>query len=202
MKERLLLTDVDGCLLNWNSVFEQYMNTKGFKKCDGTTYSLSTQYNIERAIMDGLVHDFNSSEFIRDLPAYKDSVEYVAKLKDLGFKFIAITSLGDEKLQYDYRVENLNKVFGEGTFSEVICLPCGENKYTTLTRWQNSGLFWIEDKFSNALAGVALGLKSILVSHLYNASHTQSRVLRTPIPKCPWDYIYTTICNDYRITVQ
>jgi hypothetical protein len=65
---------------------------------------------------------------------------------------------------------NLRKVFGNAVES-VICLDTGADKDEALEPYQNSNMWWIEDKPENADVGHKLGLRSILVEHGHNMNH-------------------------------
>jgi len=62
----------------------------------------------------------------------------------------------------------LDKLFGKGTFIEVNCLATGADKDDALVPYTDSGLWWIEDKPENALAGLNAGLKPLVVEHGFN----------------------------------
>jgi hypothetical protein len=63
---------------------------------------------------------------------------------------------------------NLEKLFGETAFEELVCLDTGADKDEALKPYKDSGLYWIEDKLSNAVTGLDLGLKPILIEHGFN----------------------------------
>ena len=67
-----------------------------------------------------------------------------------------------------------------------------EPKYKTLLKWYNSGYWWIEDKFANALDGHAVGLNSILVDADYNSKYITTRFPRVSGDN-PWEQIYSLI---------
>jgi FMN phosphatase YigB (HAD superfamily) len=160
MKQKLILTDVDGVLLDWNSAFDQYMRDRGFVEDDSQTnrYSLYKRYNIDKLEMNNIIEAFNNSDIVMGLNPLADSVKYIKQLSNYGFTFVAITSLSDTPLAYKNRCHNLNIAFNDVIFEEIICLPIGCGKYSILERWENCGLFWVEDKFSIALDGHSLGL--------------------------------------------
>jgi hypothetical protein len=116
-------------------------------------------------------------------------VQYVTKLADEGWDFIAITSLSTNKYAKKLRVKNLAKLFGKGTFSEVTCLATGADKDRALAKFAGSGLWWIEDKIENALAGHELGLKSILVEHGFNMDYDHPEIPRVK----SWKEIYEIV---------
>ena len=67
---------------------------------------------------------------------------------------------------------NLEKLFGKTAFEELVCLDTGADKDNALAPYTDSGLWWIEDKMENAVCGLNLGLKPILIEHGYNMHKT------------------------------
>ena len=53
-------------------------------------------------------------------------------------------------------------------FEQLVCLDTGADKDDALEPYKDSGLYWIEDKLSNAVCGQNLGLKPILIEHGFN----------------------------------
>ena len=39
-------------------------------------------------------------------------------------------------------------------------------------------MYWLEDKWENAVLGADLGLKSILIDHPHNAEYSDERIVR------------------------
>jgi uncharacterized HAD superfamily protein len=62
-------------------------------------------------------------------------------------------------------------VFGEGVFKSLHVLPLHANKTIELEKYKDSGLFWIEDKPSNAELGINLGLQPLLMDAPYNKDY-------------------------------
>lgn len=196
-RQKLILTDVDGCLVDWNTAFEKFAISKGLKRLEATDhhYNLGLRFDATHEVMRGLVEEFNDSEHIATLEPLPGAVEYVSKLVKEGFRFVAITSLSDAPCALKYRTENLHSIFGD-VFDEIICLQIGSAKGHVLERWADSGFFWLEDHFSNAEAGYEVGLKTILVSAPYNAHYRTDLFCRTSM-KNPWRDIYSWIMFEY-----
>ena len=93
----------------------------------------------------------------------------------------------DENSQ-ELRRMNLRKLFGTTCFEKFVFLDTGADKDEALEHFKDSGLYWIEDKPSNADCGHKLGLKSILIEHGHNMHHE----CPYPIVK-NWKEIYDTI---------
>jgi hypothetical protein len=171
MTEKLILTDCDGVLLDWEVAFQDWMKQHGYEKKVEAIYDISTTYGIDKTEGKGLVREFNESAWMGFLPALRDARSGVAKLVEAGYKFVVITSLSlDEKARL-LRISNLKNIFGKNVFVDVICLDTGADKDDELAKYAGTGLWWIEDKPENAECGLKYGLKPILIEHAHNADH-------------------------------
>lgn len=193
MKNKLILTDADGVLLDWEWAFSVWMQERGYtlRADNKKSYYLHHHYNeLEEKDAKTVVKTFNESAAIGFLPALRDSVYYVKLLHEMhGYRFRVITSLSLDKNAQKLRGKNLRKLFGNAIES-VICLDTGADKDSALAPYKDSGMWWVEDKPANADVGHALGLKSILVEHGHNMHH----VCDYPIAK-NWKEIYNIIVD-------
>lgn len=199
MREKIILTDVDGVLLYWAKGFHDYMVEQGLAQLPDTDheYSVSLRHGVTPEVAKRHVEYFNNSPHIATLEPFQDAVEYVDKLSKHGFRFIAITSLSNSVIAYTYRTANLKSIFGD-VFDRLICLSLGADKYETLKEWEGSKLFWIEDHINNAEAGHKLGLKSILIEHEYNKWYERDLFPKVSF-ETPWAEIYKIVCKEYNI---
>jgi len=198
--DKLILTDVDGVLLNWNSGFDMFMSIAGYPRIEGTddNYLLSVRHGISELEAYKLASEFNNTNLIGSLNPLADSVYWVRRLHEQGFKFIAISSLSKSDAAHGYRSDNLKMHFGDA-IDELICLDTGAPKRDTLERWRDSKLFWIEDHYKNAIDGVSVGLRSILVDQPYNrhlVDHDKLLYARVSHTE-PWRQIYCLINDLY-----
>ena len=167
--ERIILTDVDGVLLNWGYAFKVWMEQKGYDVKDPDVYNVDKIFDMERAESKKMVRHFNESASIGFLPPLRDAIHYVRKLhEEHGYVFHAITSLSLDPHAAKLREQNLAKLFGESAFEKVVCLDTGADKDEALEPYRDSNFVWIEDKVENAEVGDKLGLDSILIEHAYN----------------------------------
>jgi hypothetical protein len=167
--ERIILTDVDGVLLNWGYAFKVWMEQKGYDVKDPDVYNVDKIFDMERAESKKMVRHFNESASIGFLPPLRDAIHYVRKLhEEHGYVFHAITSLSLDPHAAKLREQNLAKLFGETAFEKVVCLDTGADKDEALEPYRDSNFVWIEDKVENAEVGDKLGLDSILIEHAYN----------------------------------
>lgn len=196
MTDRIILTDADGCLFNWNAAFNKFMHEEGFTAIpeEVDNYSVMARYGIESHVKMDMVKEFNHSDRIANLEPYADAKEYVDLLNSEGYKFIVITSLSEKPSAYDYRAQNLEECFGDAIIG-LHCLRIGVHKGRKLRQWQDTGLFWIEDHVENAAAGARIGLRSIVIDHPYNVDydhHDHLHYARTS-KETPWADIYEII---------
>ena len=177
MNDRIILTDVDGVLCNWQYAFDVWMNEHGFEIRERMEYDIGAAYDIPRDQAKKLIRIFNESAAIGFLPALRDSVYYVKRLhEEHGYEFHAITSLSSDQNAQKLRIMNLEKLFGDSVFSHHVILDTGAEKDQALSEYQDSGLYWIEDKPANCDAGLRAGLKPLLMSHGFNLSYSNPSV--------------------------
>jgi len=169
MKEKIILTDCDGVLLNWEYAFDVWMEGHGYTMIDKGRfiYNIAKRYGIEREEGNRLVRFFNESATIGFLPALRDAEHYVRLLGNLGYRFHVITSLSKDPNAQRLRTRNLEKLFGN-VFEKFIYLDTGEDKDTVLAEYRDSGLLWVEDKPDNAEVGLEMGLQSVVMEHAFN----------------------------------
>ena len=192
MKDRVLLVDADGVLLNWEYAFAIWMEQHGFERVPGSEfkYDIGERYNIAHEQGRKLIKMFNESAAIGFLPPLRDAMYYVKRLhEEHGYVFHCITSLSTDINAKRLREMNLNKLFGDTVFEKVVCLETGADKNHALEEYRGSGCWWVEDKPENALVGHELGLRSILVEHGHNMHHYHESI---PVVK-NWREIYSLI---------
>jgi len=168
---KIILTDADGVLLNWEYAFCTWMEQHGYTQIENGNhyYDLAERFNITRTEAKERVKIFNESAAIGFLPALRDAMFYVKRLhEEHGYTFHCITSLSLDPSAYQLRKMNLEKLFGPTAFTRLVCLDTGADKQAALAEYKDSGLYWIEDKYENAVAGLDAGLKPILVEHGFN----------------------------------
>ena len=176
-KSKIILTDVDGVVLNWEYAFGEYMEFQGHQPVIGHNkfYSVRKKFNLPSdASGDLIIKTFNESAAIGFLPPLRDAQYFIKKLHEQHqFQFIAITSLSLLPYAQQLRKRNLGKLFGEECFLDVICLDTGAGKSEVLARLapKYQGCFWLEDKPENADIGHELGLKSLLMEHGHNMNY-------------------------------
>lgn len=176
--EKVILTDCDGVLLDWEYSFSQWMHSKGYKAVEDykDIYKINERYDMSREESKPLVRHFNESAWMESLPPLRDAVKYVRLLHEQhGYVFHCITSMSDDEKAIELRRRNLDNVFGKGIFEVLTSLDCGEDKDAALNEYRDSECWWIEDKPENVELGCRLNLRSILLDHRYNREYTWCR---------------------------
>lgn len=192
---KVILTDCDGVLLNWEYAFKVWMEQYGYTLSkDNTNYDVSDRYGIPYEKGKELVWTFNQSAAIGFLPPLRDAMYYVDLLhRKHGYVFHCITSLSHDKHAAKLREENLAKLFGPSVFEKVVCIGTGADKDEALKPYKDSGLLWVEDKIENAELGYHMGLDSVLIEHGHNMNYQwDPEALSIPIVK-GWKEIYERV---------
>ena len=177
MHDKVILTDCDGVLCDWEYGFEQFMKGHGYEKERSDTYDLREQYGFTDETFGKFQESekrifarwFNESTRIETLAPFRDAVHYVKKLhEEQGYVFHVITSLSLEEGAWNARMRNLEKLFGPTAIERLVCLDTGADKDDALIEYKDTGCVWVEDKPSNAELGVRMGLDTILIDHVHN----------------------------------
>lgn len=181
MKNKIILVDADGVLLDWEYAFDVYLQTHGFNKVEGGQfkYDIGKRYGIDREQGKKLIKIFNESAHIGFLPPLRDAMFYVKRLhEEHGYVFHCITSLSKDENPQELRKMNLRKLFGATAFEKFVFLDTGADKDAALEPYRNSGYWWIEDKIVNAEVGHELGLNSLIMEHGHNMDYENPAIPR------------------------
>ena len=195
MHNKLILTDCDGVLLDWEYAFNVWMNDRGYELVSPNLYLISNRYGISSNVAKDCVKLFNESAAIGFLPPLRDAMHYVKKIhEEYGYIFKVITSLSTNSYAGALRRRNLKKLFSTA-IDNVVCLDTGASKDKALSPYKDSGVLWIEDNCQNAEAGAELGLNSVIVEHGHNMTYgtkTQTHTKDIPLVK-NWREIYEMV---------
>ena len=189
--KKLILTDIDGVVLDWEIHFHTWVRRHGYDKVDTSFYRVSEKLGMVEEEAVRLITEFNGSSYIMNVPSFKDARTGIATLVDNGYRFRAITSLGDDPGARILRQINLENIFGKEAFESIICLPLDSPKDDELSNYKDSGQWWIEDKAVNAVVGADNGLNSLLMAHPHNQYFTHPKVSRVN----DWAHIVSVILN-------
>ena len=177
--DRLILADCDGVLLDWEYAFNIWMQEHGFEEVPGSklSYEMDERYGIPKEQVRKLIRLFNESAAIGFLPALRDAMYYVKRLhEEHGYRFHCITSLSTDPNAVRLREMNLAKLFGKTAFERVVCLSTGADKNEALEEYRDTGCYWIEDKPVNAEAGLAAGLRPLVIEHGHNLHYYHEHI--------------------------
>jgi FMN phosphatase YigB (HAD superfamily) len=190
--ERLILTDIDGCVLSWETAFDEWMQARGHRKVANgdQVYKIGTRYDIDQDHGYKLVRQFNNSSWIGFLSPFRDAVYYMDLLyRRHGYRFHAITSLSRDPYSQKLREQNLHRFFGEEMFVKIECLDTGADKDAALAPYRDSECVWVEDNIKNAQLGRDLGLRTFLMEHSHNSTRCPDGVRKVT----NWQQIYRAI---------
>jgi hypothetical protein len=193
MKDKVILTDCDGVLLDWEYSFSIWMTQHGFSRINPLKYNIGAAYGIPADQGKKLVTIFNESAAMGFLPALRDAMYYVKRLhEEHGFVFHCITSLSKDENAQELRRMNLRKLFGKTAFEKFVFLDTGADKDQALEPYRNTGCFWIEDKIQNADVGLKMGLVPLLVEHGHNMDNPTPYYRKVK----NWQEIYNIVTGD------
>ena len=190
VRDKVILTDCDGVLLDWEYHFYKWvLETHGLEQ-KASIYSVAKALEIPWKESALLIKEFNESEMMKRLSPLRDAVKYVRKLhEEHGYIFHVITSQSDDPTAQDYRKENLFNVFGD-VFDGFTILKTGQNKDKVLAKWEGTECYWIEDKVNNLKMGNDAGLEGILIAHNWNMDCFDETKVKT------WKEIYNIITGE------
>ena len=201
---RIILTDVDGVLLEWEQHFSDWMlqrsyyNDKGKKiypytLLDGkeNTYEMAERFGLTIPQIRKEIREFNKSAWMATQSPMPDSQTWVKLLHAEGWTLIPITSQTSDIPAQEVRKKRLTELFGD-IFYNYHILDTWQDKDSVLAEFHNTGLYFVEDKPKNALAGLNFGLKPILIDHLYNRDFKHPDVIRVN----NWKQIHEILVNE------
>ena len=188
---RIILTDVDGVLLEWENHFTQWMLKRSHFDQNGqriqtynllpnmeSEYAMEKRFGIEAWQIQQEIREFNRSAWMYTQPPMPNSITWVKLMAAEGWTFIPITSQTSDVPAQILRKKRLVELFGDHVFQNYLILETGASKTTALNEFKNTGLFWVEDKWQNALEGLKCGLKPLLIDHIYNKQFSHPEITR------------------------
>ena len=177
---RIILTDVDGVLLEWENHFTKWMTSKGYQLQPNmqSEYNMHVRFGEEPDTVKNRIREFNCSAWMGTQEPMRGSVQWVKLLHAEGWTFVPITSQTSDLPAQALRKRRLTELFGPDVFSNYFILETGADKDSVLEEFRDTGLYWVEDKWANALAGLKYGLKSILIDHNYNREFSHPDIVR------------------------
>jgi len=203
MRDKVILVDCDGVLMDWYYTFNQFMTVeKGHKRVSEIPdMSLHSTYDCSVEALYGYIREFNWSEDIVKLPPHKNAMYYIDLLhRKHGYVFHMITSMvrddWDDEVYNDLarraRMKNTRKLFGETAFDRFLFTTDGDKK-PFLVEYRDTGCFFIDDHPEHVKAANELGLEGLLMYHDYNAAAGKEGHLTM---LSDWKHIYRYIAKE------
>ena len=188
---RIILTDVDGVLLEWEHHFTKWMLQKTLFDDRGAryhphrllpdkqdTYWMEERFGLTKNEIRTHIREFNRSAWMSTQRPMLESQTWVKLLAAEGWTFIPITSQTSDIPAQQLRKKRLGELFGDHVFTNYHILGTGADKDSALAEFHDTGLYWVEDKPKNAVAGLKYGLKPILIDHPYNQDLQHPDIIR------------------------
>ena len=188
---RIILTDVDGVLLEWEHHFTKWMLQNTLFDERGAryhpyrllpdkqnTYWMEERFGLPKEEMGKKIREFNRSAWMGTQRPMLESQTWVKLLAAEGWTFIPITTQTSDIPAQQLRKKRLGELFGDHVFTNYHILGTGADKDGALAEFHNTGLYWVEDKPKNAVAGLKYGLKPILIDHPYNQDFNHDGIIR------------------------
>ncbi len=188
---RIILTDVDGVLLEWEHHFTKWMLQRTLFDERGAryhpyrllpdkenTYEMAERFGITVTEIRKEIREFNRSAWMGTQRPMLESQTWVKLLAAEGWTFIPITSQTSDIPAQQLRKKRMGELFGDHIFTNYHILGTGADKDGALAEFHNTGLYWVEDKPKNAVAGLKYGLKPILIDHPYNQDFNHDGIIR------------------------
>ena len=193
---RIILTDVDGGLLEWENHFTKWMISRGYKLKDNfvSEYNMQKRFEDHNLNIKTEIREFNKSAWMGTQPPMPESQTWVKLLHAEGWTFIPISSQTSDIPAQELRKRRLEELFGEYAFYNFHILDTGQDKDDVLAEFHGTGLWWVEDKWTNALAGLKYGLKTLFIDHPYNREYSHPDITRVN----NWKQIHEIVSNDSR----
>ena len=204
LASRIILTDVDGVLLEWEHHFTKWLQLRSYFDKNGNrnypyklldakhdNYDMSKRFEISKETISQEIREFNRSAWMGTQRPMLESQTWVKLLHAEGWTFVPITSQTSDIPGQALRKKRLGELFGEHVFSNYHILGTGADKDSALANFHDTGLYWVEDKPKNALAGLSYGLKPILIDHPYNRDFNHPDIIRVN----NWKQIHEILCK-------
>ena len=180
---KILLTDIDGVVLDWQQHFNDYLDKyyPGQELFDPTVFAQGEETG-------KIIKEFNNTAWIGFLKPWKDSVQVLTEFKNAGWHIFGCTSMGTDPYANALRKKNIENLMPD-VFARVDIIPFMEPKGHWLSQWRGSGAVWVEDKWSNAILGADMGIKTFLMKQSYNSKHDYQGVEKVD----NWRQIYNKV---------
>ena len=193
--DKIILTDIDGVVFDWHTAFVRWMELQGYSSTGVIHHDAEIHNEFGISLQEATVkrEEFNSSMACSVLEPMRESQQWINKLHEEGFHFIAITSLSDKPIAQYYRYLNIEDYFETDVFIDVRCLPAGASKIEAMMDFENSELLFVDDRISNLEDAIKVGLKPVMMKHAYNIHYQNKNVHQV----ANWQDIYKLAQEHY-----
>lgn len=163
--KKVLLTDVDGVLVDWVGSFGRYAESQGHKLRMKTpeTWEMTEWLGVEGSTIQKLIKEFNSSKAFAEIPVFKDALSALPEISRY-YDLVAITCCSSDPETVANRKKNLEML--NVKFKEIHCLNATESKSRLLNAYAPT--IWVEDRIEGAEAGHSAGHRAFLRDTTYN----------------------------------
>ena len=164
---KILLTDIYGVVLDWQQHFNNYLDKyyPGQELFDPTVFAQGEETG-------KIIKESNNTAWIGFLKPWKDPLEVLTEFKENGWHIFGCTLMGTDPIYNALRKKNIENLMPD-VFARVDIIPLWNP--ALVIQWRGSGAIWVEDKWSNAILGADMGIKTFLMKQSYNPSHDYSR---------------------------
>ena len=173
--ERLILTDVDETVLCCSDAIQPFCERATGRKFGGRLrdhYHIDTAFGVSYGESRDLISAFWHSDHIGNLKPELCAKVVIPYLHSVGWRFVAVTACSDDPDVVAKRTANLANAFGFAW--EAVHCTAFHGKEGVLARYGPA--VWVEDHFSNAVAGAGLGHLTFVLDRTYNAGLEHPKV--------------------------
>lgn len=190
MNQKILLVDVDDCVVKWSTHFRKYFKDNHGHIASVRAVSETEAYShIPVVELEKYITDFNQSEHFENLKPKADACKILPRLKSEGWTIVGITACGRDQKTAELRWNNLNKAFGEGTFSDVRFINWYECKSEHLKDFTNCP--FIDDNIKHAETAQRMGHDAMIMHRSYRRKFKHPTI---PVVH-DWNEIYEKIAK-------
>tara|TARA_Y100001934_G_scaffold249578_1_gene311148 strand:+ start:1343 stop:1957 length:615 start_codon:yes stop_codon:yes gene_type:complete len=181
-KDKIILTDVDGVLLDFSAGFHEYMLQSDFEYnyTEKQDWKIYEQFSWTQDEKRQIMTDYAHSTLFSNIPAMECALDVLKGLKDDGWRFIAITSCmtGSEAQCYETtfknRMDNLQAHFGN-IFEDMHLATWDGGKGEFLSKYDPT--WWVDDHIGHAHTGHEMGHKSVIMnSSMYSDEQNKAKL--------------------------
>ena len=152
---RIILTDVDGVLLEWEHHFTKWMLQRTLFDERGAryhpyrllpnkenTYEMAERFGLTVTEIRKEIREFNRSAWMGTQRPMMESQTWVKLLAAEGWTFIPITSQTSDIPAQELRKKRLTELFGKNVFQNYFIFDTGASKDAALNEFRNTCLLY------------------------------------------------------------